>query len=274
MIRLNILLTGASGYIGQAYLKEFGHKYAVRALGRTPIAGSIEFIKGDMRVYDDVSKAVAGVDVIVHLAAFAPEVKQEARNEDFFDYNVKGTFNILQAAVDAGVKKVVYASSICAIGYEGLDLPIKEDAKPNPSDGMYGLSKYMGEQLCEYYSKWYGISTLCLRTATVVPKHDIVFPSDPNTPNWYGYVDVRDVVNAFDLAINAEGIKHGVFHINAENSVMKYDITNAKQILGFKPLHNNEELFSEDSADAINQKKPDSIRRMLSNISSRLRRLR
>jgi nucleoside-diphosphate-sugar epimerase len=269
---MKILLTGATGYIGQAFLKEFGHKYSVRVLGRTSVQGSLEFIKGDMRAYADVLNAAAGVDVIVHLAAFAPDVKQGVRNEDFFDYNVKGTFNILQAAVDSKVKRVVYASSICAVGYEGLELPIKEDAKPNPSDGMYGFSKYLGEELCEYYSKWYGISALCLRTATVVPKHAIVFPPDPDTPNWYGYVDIRDVICAFDLAINAKGIKHGVFHINAENSVMKYDITGARKVLGFKPIHNNEEFLAKKTEEVFKQGFPGYMRRILLRITSRLRR--
>lgn len=252
---MKILLTGASGYVGQAFIKEFGHKYSIRGIGRTPIEGDIEFIKGDIRIFEDVLKAAAGIDVIVHLAAFAPEIKGKARNEDFFDSNVKGTSNILQAAVDAKVKRVVYASSICAVGYEGLELPVRENAKPNPSDGMYGLSKYIGEQLCEYYTKWYGISTLCLRMATIVPQHEIIFPSDPNTPSWYGYVDIRDVVHAFDLAINANDIKHGVFHICAENTVMKYDITEAKQKLGFNPIHNNEKFLPKKNKETVKYEK-------------------
>ena len=251
MQKMNILLTGASGYVGQAFIKEFGHKYSIRAIGRTPIKGSIEFTKGDIRIYEDVLKAAIGIDVIVHLAAFAPEIKEEARNEDLFDSNVKGTFNILQAAVDQKVNRVVFASSICAVGYEGLELPVKENAKPNSSDGMYGLSKYIGEQLCESYTKWYGISMLCLRMATIVPQHKIIFPSDPNTPNWYGYVDIRDVVYAFDLAINVEGIKHGVFHICAENMFMKYDITEAKKKLGFRPAHNHVKFLPKKSLKAV-----------------------
>jgi len=237
---VKILLTGASGYVGQAFLKKYGRRYDIRVFGRSPVEGGFEFVKGDIRVYDDVFRAAAGADVIVHLAAFAPEVKEKSMDENFFDYNVKGVFNVLQAAVDAKVKKVVCASSICAVGYEGLELPVKESARPNPSDGMYGLSKYLGEILCEFYSKWHGISTICLRTATVVPQHEIIVPHDPNTPSWFGYVHIDDVVEAYDLAINADGIKHGVFHISAENALMKYDISDAKARLGFKPVHNYE----------------------------------
>jgi nucleoside-diphosphate-sugar epimerase len=83
-----------------------------------------------------------------------------------------------------------------------------------------------------------------------VPKHEIIVPSNPHTPNWFGYVDIRDVVQALNLAINTREIKHGVFHICAENPFMKYDITQAKKILGFKPLHNYEELPAKKNEDA------------------------
>lgn len=256
---MKILLTGASGYLGQAFLKELGHKYSIRVIGRKSVEGNLEFVKGDIRIYDNVLNAANGVDIIVHLAAFAPEVKKEARNQDFFDSNIKGTFNILQAAVDAKVKKIIYASSICAVGYEGLELPVKENARPNPSDGMYGLSKYFGEQLCQSYTKWYGITTLCLRLATVVPKHEIIFPLDPNTPNWFGYVDIRDVVQALDLAVETTNVKHGVFHICAENAFAKYDITEAKKRLGFNPAHNYEEFFIAKNKNAAGHEKKINI---------------
>jgi nucleoside-diphosphate-sugar epimerase len=60
MQKMNILLTGASGYVGQAFLKEFGHKYSIRVIGRTPIEGSIVFIKGDIRILMMFSAQLSG----------------------------------------------------------------------------------------------------------------------------------------------------------------------------------------------------------------------
>lgn len=232
-----ILITGASGYVGKAFLKAYGREYNFRVFGRTPVEGSFEFVQGDIRNVKDVLKVTQDVEIIIHLAAITTDSKN-VKDIDFFEINVLGTFNVLEAAVKNKVSNVVYSSSVCAVGFRSTPKLIMETDRCIPSDGMYGYSKYLSERLCEYYAEKHGINVICLRTAMVVPQHKLVIPSNPFASRWLGAVHIEDVVEAFRLAIENENVCFDIFHIAADSPYSKFDITKAKNILGYKPKQN------------------------------------
>jgi uronate dehydrogenase len=235
-----ILITGASGYVGRAFIKAHGARYRVRTFGRTPVEG-VEFFSGDIRSLDDLARASEGVDVVLHLAAATTD-GTGISDEEYFRTNTVGTFNVLEAAARCGVKKVVYGSSVCAVGFRATPKLIMEDAPCEPSDGMYGMSKYLSERLCACYAENRGLKAICLRTAMVVPQHKVDVPANPLAKHWLGAVHIDDVVEAFRLAIDNDKIDFGIFHICADNPKAKFDISRAKKILGFSPRHNLGEL--------------------------------
>jgi len=232
-----LLITGASGYIGRAFIQAHGFRYPLRLFGRTPIEGDNEFIFGDIRSLDDMNKATQDIDCIVHLAA---ETTDGIGITDlaYFENNTFGTLNVLEAAVRNKVGKLVYGSSVCAVGFRTTSKLIMETDNCKPSDGMYGYSKYLSERLCEYYAKKHGINIICLRTAMVVPQHELLPPKNPFTSRWLGAVHIEDVIEAYRLAVENEGIHFDVFHIGADSPCSKFDITRAKNILGYRPKHN------------------------------------
>lgn len=232
-----LLLTGASGYVGRAFIQAHGFRYTLRLFGRTPIEGENEFILGDIKNLDDVDKATQNIDCIVHLAAVTTD-RIGITDLAYFENNTVGTLNLLEAAARNKVAKVVYGSSVCAVGFRATSKLIMETDNCKPSDGMYGYSKYFSERLCEYYAKKYGISIICLRTAMVVPQHELILPKNPFASRWLGAVHIEDVIEAYRLAVESEGIRFDVFHIAAESSCSKFDITRAKNILGYRPKHN------------------------------------
>lgn len=175
------LVTGGAGFIGSnivSTLVERGER--VRVLdnfstgGRrnlAPLEGQIEVFEGDIRSYRTVREAVAGVEVVFHQAAL-PSVPRSIKDPITTDeVNVVGTLNVLEAARDSGVRRVVSASSSSIFG-DGAELPKTEDLCPRPLS-PYAISKLAAEQYALAYNRAYGLETVCLRYFNVFgPRQD------------------------------------------------------------------------------------------------------
>jgi len=119
------------------------------------------FVRGDVRNLDLVKAVVKDVEVIFHMAAI-PSVLRSVENPFLtHEVNVTGTLNVLKAGLDAGVKRVVYASSSSVYG-DVKALPRREDMPTFPIS-PYGVSKLAAEQYCKAFYRVYGLPTVCLR---------------------------------------------------------------------------------------------------------------
>lgn len=165
------LVTGGAGFIGSHItdaLVRDGNKVRVldnfssgRRENLSGVSGRIELLEGDIRDKAAAAKAACGMDYILHQAALRSVPKSMLNPEIYNDVNITGTLNILQAAKDAGVKRVVFASSSSVYG-EAEKFPEKEDLYPlliSP----YALTKLAGEYYCRIFSFAYGLQTASLR---------------------------------------------------------------------------------------------------------------
>lgn len=234
----NIFITGATGYIGSAFIEKYADKYSLKAFGRRKTNLSVEYFKGDINNLEELIEASSGMDAIIHAAALTPD-NPDITDAEYKRTNIGGTHNILKAALKNNINKIIFLSSVCAVGFRNHSLPIREDDKCNPTHGMYGFSKMAGEKLCRYYSKRYGMHIICIRPATVVPQHEFVVPSKGTIP-WVGFVDIDDVLQEISLALENEVLKYGVFHAAPDNKFSMFDISIAKKVLGYKPQYNFE----------------------------------
>ncbi|MFC2093012.1 SDR family oxidoreductase [Bacteroidota bacterium] len=178
---MKFLVTGGAGFIGSNIVEELLKKgHSVRVLdnfstGKRENLGEfksdIELFEGDIRSYHIVRQAVNGIEVILHQAAL-PSVPRSINDPiTTNEVNVMGTLNILDAAKDAGVKRIIYASSSSVYGDNPV-LPKREDMLPNPLS-PYAVSKLAGEKYCHVFSKLYGIETVILRYFNVFgPRQD------------------------------------------------------------------------------------------------------
>src|SRR5690606_33692886 len=116
-----VLVTGMSGLIGQAAHRLLGDKYTWRALNRRAIP-EVETIQADIADLDAIRPAFDDVDVVVHLAAIA---KVDAPWEEVLHHNIEGTYNVFEAARQAGVKRVVFASSGAAVAGIQIEEPYR-----------------------------------------------------------------------------------------------------------------------------------------------------
>ena len=150
---MKTLITGASGFVGSAVLRKLidaGHD--VRALvrpdsDRRNLAGlAVELVEGDLGDPDSLRQAVIGCDRLFHVAA---DYRLWIPNPDYmYNINVVGTSNLLRFAAEAGVEKIVYTSSVAALGLTSDGSPANEDTPVVPEKiiGHYKRSKYLAEQ--------------------------------------------------------------------------------------------------------------------------------
>ena len=176
-----ILITGGAGFIGSHIAEAlcsdenkvtifdnlstgFEHNFAA-------FRDRIEFIEGDLRDAAAVAAAVAGKDYVFHEAALASVPRSIADPVTTNEVNVGGTLNVLVAARDAKVKRVIYAASSSAYGNAEVS-PKHEGITPNPLS-PYAVTKLVGEQYCRAFSEVYGLETLAIRYFNVFgPRQD------------------------------------------------------------------------------------------------------
>jgi nucleoside-diphosphate-sugar epimerase len=178
-----VLVTGGAGFIGshltEALLQE-GHR--VRVLDDFSTGKrenlifdkeypSLEIIEGDIRTLATCTKAMKDIEYVFHQAAL-PSVQRSVEDPLGSNaVNVEGTLNILFAAREERVKRVIYASSSSIYG-DTPTLPKKEEMPPNPLS-PYALQKYVGEQFCRLFFQLYELETISLRYFNVFgPKQD------------------------------------------------------------------------------------------------------
>ncbi len=170
---MKYLVTGGAGFIGSNIVKRLlDMEEDVRVLDNfstgkreniLPFMNNkhLELIEGDLRSYHIVRSAVKGIDYILHQGAL-PSVPRSINDPiTTNEVNIMGTLNILEAAKDEGVKRVIYASSSSIYGDTPV-LPKHSEMKINPMS-PYALTKYTGERYCQIFTSIYGLETVCLR---------------------------------------------------------------------------------------------------------------
>ena len=179
------LVTGGAGTIGSTIVDQLLEAGAaqVRVLdnfvrGRTENlaaaleSGRVEVLKGDIRDRDAVREATAGTDVVFHQAAIRiTQCAEEPRLAN--EVMVDGTFNVLEAAVDAGVRKVVAASSASVYGL-ATEFPTTESQHPWDNDTFYGAAKVFNEGMLRSFHAMHGLDYVALRYFNVYgPRMDV-----------------------------------------------------------------------------------------------------
>lgn len=180
---MNVLVTGGAGYIGKVVAEQLlvlGHEVrVVDSLREANVPGrgekeapyGAEMMQMDITDFQAVRKAVEGQDAVLHLAAIP--YPGGAPSEQLFDINCRGTYNVFEAAAQTGIRRVVCASSINALGFNfGVRpfaiqyLPIDED-HPTFTTDPYSFSKQVVEEIARYYWRRDRISSVCLRLPMV-----------------------------------------------------------------------------------------------------------
>ena len=202
---MRVLVTGAGGNLGRATLPalaEAGH--AVRALDFRPIDTEHELVVADVRDPRAVAEAADGCDAVVHAAALHGIHLRTWCAQDFWAINAHGSFNVLEAAREHGIARLVLASTM---GVYGRSLEPSADAwawvhegLPTLPQDVYGMTKLVGEQLARDYGRVHGVTTVALRLGMYVPASFEHY----GFRLLFGGVDERDVAQAVLLGLSHE----------------------------------------------------------------------
>jgi len=243
---VRVLITGSAGNIGRVQVQRVraaGH--TIRTFDRMAArkGDDWEHLPGDLRDLSAVRRAVQGMDAVLHLGAI-PNDRYGAA-EDVLNVNVQGTWNVLLACVEAGVERVLYYSSVNALGNfmghrKSEYLPI-DDVYPRHPITPYQLSKHLGEETCRSFTNRHGIVTVCLRPVYVAqPEQYIPWREQRGKRNtewgrgdYWAYVDVRDVCEAAMLGLAAQNITHDAFLLTADDTAM--DVPSAELVERYYP---------------------------------------
>jgi UDP-glucose-4-epimerase GalE len=164
---LVVLVIGGAGYIGShaaRALRSSGHDVIIfdnLSTGYERLAGGFELVRGDVLDAKDLASVLSRVDAIMHFAAFAYVGESVTNPKKYFHNNVEGGLSLLNSAVEAGVKKIIF-SSTCAVYSEVSKVPIDENIPREPVN-PYGVTKLFFEQALEAYDRAYGLRFASLR---------------------------------------------------------------------------------------------------------------
>lgn len=237
----SFLVTGGAGFIGSHIVRqlvEYGGRVRVldqfisgRRDNLTHVIDRIELVEGDICNQATVRHVMEGMDYVLHLAALVSVPQSVDHPEANFDVNLAGTHNVLMAARDVRVRRLVFSSS-CAV-YGDHEPPHHEELAPR-SLSPYAAAKLSGEQLCRSFTEVYGLPTVCLRYfnvfgpyqnprsgyAAVIPLF-ITALLEGKQPCIYGdgsqsrdFVYVGNIVDANLLACTVDAAIGGVFNVS------------------------------------------------------------
>jgi UDP-glucose-4-epimerase GalE len=162
-----VLVIGGAGYIGShaaRALRRAGHEVIIfdnLCTGYEFLTAGFELVKGDMLDSAALARVLPRADAIMHFAAHAYVGESVTNPRKYFRNNVEGGLSLLNAALDAGVKKIIF-SSTCAVYGEPAKVPIEENTPRQPVNS-YGISKLFFEQALEAYDRAYGFRYASLR---------------------------------------------------------------------------------------------------------------
>lgn len=263
-----VVVTGGSGRVGRYVLEELAKSFDVRnadlspaetgAGGRPPAV--VEYVSMDVMDLDAVRAALKGAHAVVHLAAI--DFDWKASPEKYIRINTLGTWNVLQAAEENGLEKVVLCSSISACGLSEMredwtpqQLPVDEEHELRPVQA-YSLSKQIMENMGLAVSRGSGMSVICLRPLAVVLEENLAefteFIDNPDLRWLFYYIEASDLARAFRAAVEVEGIAFDSFFISADDTCHPEPTLEwYRRIIGEEPPGQGEATYAGSSRSSI-----------------------
>jgi len=227
--RLTLLVTGIGGRIGRHIVGPFREAYELRTLDRAPVPFAPEAVLTDLQDIAVLKEVMRGVDVVLHLAATsdeAPFLEQLVPN------NVVGLYNTLQAAHEAGVRRVVFASTgqtVSAYPREKGTIEITDPPRPST---MYGATKVFGETLGRWYHDKHGLEFVGIRIGWFLAYDDEKLRRHRGMNIW---LSPRDTVGLFRAAIETPDVGYALVFGTSKNPFERLSLAPARERLDWEP---------------------------------------
>ena len=255
MIFDRLLLTGAAGKLGSVLRPALRSQVAflrssdIRPLSEAEAAATNEeLIVADLSDPSTAARLVENIHAVVHFGGIALESDYNSISR----ININGTYYLYEAARQAGVKRIVFASSVHAVGfYDQLD--VIDASVPQRPDTLYGLSKAFGEDLARLYWDKYGLETVCIRIGSS-------FPEPIDRRMMLTWLSFRDLIQLVSRSLTAPRVGHLTVYGISDNYGTFWD-NRLAGILGYRP-EDTSEVYREKIERAPAPDKNDVVSRL------------
>ena len=230
-----ILVTGSSGRIGKAVVQELQARgHAVRGFDRTATAGVADMIVGTLTSEADVARAMRGVRTVIHLAATPDDADFLA---EIVPNNIVGVYHIFEQAQQAGVKRMIAASSGQVVWYQRMSgpLPVGVDVQPTPRY-WYAAAKMFLEGAGRSFAEKFGMEVLAVRLGWCPRTPEQV--AEIRAEEWAQdvYLSPGDAGRFFACAVEATlQARFAVVYATSKPKRLMYDLETTKKLTGFEP---------------------------------------
>jgi nucleoside-diphosphate-sugar epimerase len=250
---MNILITGASSQLAQAIATELKDDHSVRLMDSVPVdvAEGCDFTQGNILDPEDSWEVLRGIDTLIHTGEPPTDLPSDElkREQILLDLATRGTHVLFSAAVEAGIKKFICASTLSIFNAYPGDVYITELWKPLPSPEIVEMTKYLGELTAREFAREHLVTVTGLRLGELVLEEAV----QRETPS-LAWLDIRDAAGAFRCALNRDSSssawwtqRWAVYHICADIPNPKFLIDQARGI-GYQPAHDFQSLYLKTSA--------------------------
>jgi len=226
---MKVLVTGAAGFIGRTVVPVLRERHEVRTLDRQPNPADPAQLVADLTDAAALREACAGIDVVLHLAATNNDRPDFVK--DVVPHNIGGTYNVLEAARQQQVRRVVFASSCQTVAHYPGNVTVSV-ADPVRPKGPYGATKVFGEALGRAYHDNFGLEFIAIRLGAVLPYDMLQRDKLRMREIW---LSPRDCVELLRRAVEKTGVGYAVVF---GSSVMPFEhlsLREAREVLGFEP---------------------------------------
>jgi nucleoside-diphosphate-sugar epimerase len=235
-MKRKVLVTGAGGRVGRAFVAYVGDRYDLRLVDRNPeslaYAAGHETRVANMADLAACQEVCAGVDSVLNLSA-DPSTKADFY-ESLLDNNIKSAYNLFRAAKDQGCRRVIFASSIQVIEGYPLDFQAKPDSPIKPMN-MYAAGKAFGEAMAHYFAYAEGLSSIAVRIGAFEGNREWD-GVQPDGRTLSAFVGKRDLSHLFERCIEVEDLPFAILQAVSDNRFKRMDITTTRQLVGYRPL--------------------------------------
>jgi nucleoside-diphosphate-sugar epimerase len=269
---MKVLIVGGAGFLG-SYIADTLVEYDVTVYDILK-NNNHKTIVGNVLDLDLMTSSFYGFDAVIHTAALTSRIA--GTNEDIFQINSIGTFNVHEAARKNGITKVISTSSETVYGYFmqnvslnniPKEMPINETYFPNPKD-TYAFSKVIGENIAKFYACNYEMNTAVIRPPWIVSPKDYevhlgfinggksggergqsAFPF--NCFNTHAWVDVRDLAVAYRIVLE-KNTSFEIFNVNSDDSTLNFPLAMIyKGVESFEKFHDLRSGLSNEKIKAL-----------------------
>ena len=246
---MKIGITGAEGTIGSVLRKGLSNKYKI--ISFTLQTQDFESVQMDLSNNNEIKGKFEGLDALIHLAA---DPRPEASWESVKKNNLEATYNVYNEVKNAGVKKIIFASTNhTQHGDTLLSTPETLDLKKNKilslenntnPDSLYAVSKLFGEDLGKYFSEQHKIKFIGLRIGWIVKGDDPTIMCGTPSEDYLRsmYLSHRDCIQAFERALESSK-DFLIAYAISNNSTKVFDLKETSRTLNFYPEDDSENYF-------------------------------